>query len=150
MVINKDNSTNVNALKNLGFNVKDGQKVNFNKIVGTSFKTVNNDTYYTQRMGMYLPNNNYKTMYNNSSNKTLHVVGVLRVKSANEENILAPGFVYSDRLTKSIVAENAGSKIVKAQKASSRNVMTGQKLTGSTAKNQMVTAWVVQSCHLAS
>ncbi len=77
-------------------------------------------------------------MYNNSSNKTLRVVGVLRVKSANEENILAPGFVYSDRLTKSMVAQNADSKIVKAQKASSRNVLTGQTLDNSTAKDQVI------------
>ncbi|MFC6253059.1 ATP-binding cassette domain-containing protein [Secundilactobacillus hailunensis] len=140
LVVNKDNSTNVNALKNLGFNVKDGQKVNFNKIVGTTFKTVNNNAYYTQRMGMYLPNTNYRSMYNNTSNKTLKVVGVLRVKSANEENILAPGFVYSDRLTKSIVAQNTNSQIVKAQRASSRNVMTGQTLNGSTDKDQVVNA----------
>lgn len=140
LIVNKDNSTNVNALKNLGFNVKNNQKVNFNQIVGTTFKAVNNDTYYTQRMGMYLPSNNYQSMYNNSSNKTLRVVGVLRVKSANEENILAPGFVYSDRLTKSMVAQNADSKIVKAQKASSRNVLTGQTLDNSTAKDQVINA----------
>ncbi|GAX00328.1 ABC transporter ATP-binding protein/permease [Secundilactobacillus mixtipabuli] len=140
LITNKDNSTNVNALKNLGFKVKNGQKVNFNKIVGTTFKAVNNDTYYTQQMGMYLPNNNYKAMYNNSSSKTLRVVGVLRVKSANEENILAPGFVYSDRLTKQMVAQNADSKIVKAQKASSKNVLTGQNLNGSTAKDQVISA----------
>ncbi len=91
-------------------------------------------------MGMYLPSNNYQSMYNNSSNKTLRVVGVLRVKSANEENILAPGFVYSDRLTKSMVAQNADSKIVKAQKASSRNVLTGQTLDNSTAKDQVINA----------
>ncbi|WP_203651351.1 ABC transporter ATP-binding protein/permease [Secundilactobacillus yichangensis] len=140
LVINKDNSTNINGLKNLGFNVKNGQKINFNKIVGTTVKAVNNDTYYTQRMGMYLPSNNYKSMYDNSSNKTLRVAGVLRVKSANEENILAPGFVYSDRLTKEMVDQNADSHIVKAQKASSRNVLTGQTLTGSTAKNQVINA----------
>lgn len=140
LVINKDNSTNINGLKNLGFNVKNGQKINFNKIVGTTVKAVNNDNYYTQRMGMYLPSNNYKSMYNNSSNKTLRVAGVLRVKSANEENILAPGFVYSDRLTKEMVDQNAGSKIVKAQKASSRNVLTGQTLNGSTAKKQVINA----------
>lgn len=140
MVINKDNSTNINGLKNLGFNVKDGQKINFNKIVGTTVKAVNNDSYYTQRMGMYLPGTNYKSMYSNSSNKTLHVVGVLRVKSANEENILAPGFVYSDRLTKAMVNQNADSKIVKAQKASSRSVLTGQSLSSSTAKAQVISA----------
>ncbi|GAX04484.1 antimicrobial peptide ABC transporter ATP-binding and permease protein [Secundilactobacillus pentosiphilus] len=140
LVINKDNSTNINGLKNLGFNVKNGQKINFNKIVGTTVKAVNNDNYYTQRMGMYLPSNDYKSMYNNNGNKTLRIAGVLRVKSANEENILAPGFVYSDRLTKEMVDQNADSKIVKAQKASSRNILTGQALNGSTAKKQVIQA----------
>ncbi len=140
LIINKDNSTNINALKNLGFNVKNNQKVNFNKIVGTTFKTVNNDTYYKSAAGMYLPNTDYKTMYNNSSNKTLRVVGVLRVRSANEEDILATGFAYSDNLTKALVDQNADSKIVKAQKASSRNVLTGATLSSSSDKTQLVSA----------
>ncbi|WP_461244501.1 ABC transporter ATP-binding protein/permease [Secundilactobacillus muriivasis] len=138
LIVNKDNSTNINALKNLGYTVKDGQKLNFNKIVGTTFKTVSNNAYYTQRATMFLPNTNYASMYKNSANKTLHVVGVLRVKSANEEGILSPGFAYSDRLTKELVDQNATSDIVKAQKASSRNVLTGATVDSSAAKEQLI------------
>lgn len=138
LIVNKDNSTNINALKNLGYTVKDGQKLNFNKIIGTTFKTVSNNAYYTQRATMFLPNTNYASMYNNSANKTLHVVGVLRVKSANEEGILSPGFAYSDRLTKALVNQNATSDIVKAQKSSSRNVLTGATVDSSAAKEQLI------------
>lgn len=89
---------------------------------------------------MFLPNTDYKTMYSNSSNKTLRVVGVLRVRSANEENILATGFAYSDNLTKALVDQNANSAIVKAQKSSSRNVLTGATLSASADKTQVIQA----------
>jgi len=71
-------------------------------------------------------------MYNNSSNKTLKVSGILRVKSSSSENILASGVAYSDQLTKNIIQQNENSDIVTAQKASKSNVITGETVDATT------------------
>lgn len=103
-------------MKNLGFDVKDGQKLDFDKIVGTTFKIVNNNNYYTKLpTGNFIPNTDYDAMYANSTDE-VKISGILRVKSSSTMNLLSPGIAYSDQLTTQIVNENKDSDIVKAQK----------------------------------
>ncbi|MFD1417698.1 ABC transporter ATP-binding protein/permease [Companilactobacillus keshanensis] len=133
LIVDKDNSTNVNALKNLGFSVKDGQKLNFDKLVGTQVKVVSNNNYYQKLpTNNFVPNSADSSMYNNSNNTTLKISGILRVKSSSSENILASGVAYSDQLTKNIIKQNENSDIVTAQKASKSNVITGETVDATT------------------
>lgn len=126
LIVDRNNETNINALKNIGMNVKNGQKIDFNKLVGKEFKIVNNNDYYKQAAAnMYTPNSDLSSLYNNSNNTTVKISGILRVKSKNSENILASGIAYSDKLTQDIITNNQNSDIVKAQKASDNNVLTG-------------------------
>ncbi|WP_274661658.1 hypothetical protein, partial [Enterococcus lactis] len=68
------------ALKNLGFDVKEDEKLDFDDIVGTTFKLVNNNTYYPKLpTGNFIPNTDYDSMYQNSSDE-LKISGILRVK----------------------------------------------------------------------
>ena len=56
LIVDRDNSTNINALKNLGFSVKNGQKIKFGDIVGTKLKAIANDHYYQNVGGsVYVP-----------------------------------------------------------------------------------------------
>ncbi|APX71356.1 ATP-binding cassette domain-containing protein [Companilactobacillus allii] len=139
LLVDSDNSTNINALKNIGLTVKDGQKFNFNKLVGKEFKIVNNNDYYKKlATGTFLPNSADSTLYNNSSNTTVKISGILRVKSKSSENILASGIAYSDKLTKNIINANKNSDIVEAQKSSSTNVLTGASVEDSTTKSTLI------------
>lgn len=129
LIVDGNNNTNVNALKNLGFNVKDGAKLNFDQIVGTKVKLVGNNDYYQKLpTGNFIPNPDYAALYNNPNNRELTVSGILRVKSSSTMNLLAPGIAYSNELTSQIVNDNQGSEIVQAQKQSDTNVMTNEKL----------------------
>lgn len=140
LIVDRDNSTNINALKNIGMKVKDGQKLNYNKIVGTQFKLVSNNDYYQKNDGgTYSPTSNLSNLYNNSNNKTLRISGILRVKSKSSENILSSGIAYSDQLTKDIIQTNKNSDIVKAQKSSDSNVLTGASVDSDT-KTSLVSA----------
>jgi len=71
-------------------------------------------------------------MYNKSANQTIKVVGILKAKNKDSENVLATGIAYSDQLSKNIIQANKDSKIVKAQKKSDTNVMTGAKVDSDT------------------
>jgi len=138
LIVDRNNETNINALKNIGMNVKNGQKIDFSKLVGKEFKIVNNNDYYKQAAAnMYTPNSDLSALYNNSNNTTVKISGILRVKSKNSENILASGIAYSDKLTQDIISRNQNSDIVKAQKASDNNVLTGAS-TDSDTKTGLV------------
>ncbi|WP_341780239.1 ABC transporter ATP-binding protein/permease [Levilactobacillus sp. HBUAS70063] len=133
LLVDRDNSTNINALKNLNFDVKNNQKLDYNKIVGTKLKVVNNNDYYQSLpTGNYVPNKATNSLYNNKNNTTIRIAGILRVKSKSSENVLSSGIIYSDKLTQNIIKANKNSDIVKAQKKSDSNVMTGQSVNSDT------------------
>lgn len=140
LIVDRDNSTNINALKNLGFDVKDGQKVKFNQIVGTKIKAISNNAYYQNVAGnVYVPTKGYANAYKQNDNRELTVAGVLRTRSKTSDGLLSQGFAYSDRLTKDLVALNKDSDVVKAQRASDVNIFTNQSVDKAT-KDQLITA----------
>ena len=137
LIVDGNNNTNINALKNLGFDVKDGETLDFDKIIGTTFKLVNNDTYYTKLpTGNFIPNTDYQAMYDDAT-REVKISGILRVKSSSTMNLLSPGIAYSDQLTTEIVNENKNSEIVQAQKDSDMNVLTTEKVDDS-AKQTLI------------
>lgn len=139
LIVDRNNSTNINALKNLGFDVKEDEKLDFNQIVGTEMKLVHNNEYYQELpTGNFIPSTDYKTLYDNKNNDTLTVSGILRVKSSSTMNLIAPGFAYSNELTSKIVTDNENSAIVKAQLDSDVNVMSNEPLDKS-GKESFVT-----------
>ncbi|WP_061777377.1 ABC transporter ATP-binding protein/permease [Levilactobacillus senmaizukei] len=136
LIVDRDNSTNINALKNLGYSVKANQKFDYNQIVGTTIKVVNNNDYYQSLpTGNYVPNKATTGLYNNHNNTKLQIAGIVKVKSKSSENVLASGIAYSDQLTQNIISKNQDSRIVKAQQKASANVMTGQSVDQTTKKS---------------
>lgn len=135
LVVNRDNTVNINSLKNLGFTVKENQKYNYNDLVGQTVKVVANDDYYQKLpTGNFIPKKDYNDMANAKNTKTLKITGVLRVRSKKSDGMLASGIAYSDRLSSEIIDQNKNSAIVAAQKSSDTNVMTNETLTASTKK----------------
>ncbi|MFC6171115.1 ABC transporter ATP-binding protein/permease [Loigolactobacillus jiayinensis] len=140
LVLNKDNTLNINALKNLGFSVKEGQKYNYKDLVGTTVKLVANDDYYTKLpTGNYVSGTDYSTMATKAATKTLTVKGIIRVKSDDSDGILASGVAYSANLTKAVLDTNQNSAIVAAQKNSSNSVITGQNMDQAARESTLAT-----------
>ena len=133
LIVDENNVTNVNALINLGFDIKDGDKVSFDDIVGTTVKLALNDAFYTELpTGNFIPNQDLTAVYDNSANKELKISGILRIKEKSTMNLLSTGIAYSDALAQEVIKENKKSAIVKAQKDSDINVMTNEKIDAST------------------
>ncbi|WP_223876635.1 ABC transporter permease [Lactiplantibacillus daowaiensis] len=133
LITDRKRNTNINALKNLGFDVKSNQNLTYAKVVGTTVKLVtNNDYYQSLPTGNYLPNKLTTSLYQKADNQTIKIVGILKAKNKDSENVLATGIAYSDQLSKNVIQANKASKIVKAQKKSDSNVMTGAKVDSDT------------------
>ena len=138
LIVDSNNSTNINALKNFGIEAKEDEELSFDDIVGQQIKLIANNDYYQELpSGNFIPNTDYEKLYDNKNNQTLTVSGILRVKSNSTMNLLAPGFAYSDQLTSLIVDENKESEIVKAQETSSVNVMTNEAIDEDSKKSTL-------------
>lgn len=138
IVADNKNTVNINALKNLGLNVKNNSKIKLSSLIGKEFSVVANDDYYQKLpIGMFIPKKATSSMYNNGTK--LRIVAVIRPKSEDSMQLLSSGVAYSDKLTQKIINENKNSAIVKAQKKTNRNVMTGQVMTATEKKQMMQT-----------
>ncbi|GKS82000.1 sulfate ABC transporter ATP-binding protein [Ligilactobacillus pabuli] len=138
LIADQHNNVNLNALKNLGFDVKNDQNLKASKLIGTKVKLVANDDFYQKLpTGTFVPARDYAQMANSSRAKTLTVTGILRTKSKNSDGLLANGVAYNDRLTKEVVDQNKNSAIATAQRASQQNVLTGQPIKAGTQPDLM-------------
>ncbi len=136
LIVDNNNTTNVNALKNLGFDVKDGDKLPFADIVGTQITLAYNDAYYLELLpGNFIPNQDLATVMADNRNEELTISGVLRIKDSSTMDLLAPGIAYNDALVQKIIETNRTSAIVTAQEASDLNVMTNEPLDKATKAN---------------
>lgn len=136
LIVDANNTTNLNSLRNLGFEVEDGDQIDFDQIVGTKITLAYNDAFYTELpTGNFIPNQDLNEVYQNKDNEELTIQGILRVKSSSTMDLLTPGIAYSDAFAQKVIATNQQSQIVKAQKNSETNVMTNEKLDASQKEN---------------
>lgn len=129
LVVESDNTVNVNALRNLGFDIDENEEINYKDIIGTEIEIVNNDDYYQELpTGTFMPNTDSNEMIDKEGNITVRIAGVLRPKEESNMPILAAGIAYSDELSQEFINANQDSEIVMAQNDSSTNVLTGQPI----------------------
>ncbi|QLY77997.1 ABC transporter ATP-binding protein/permease [Clostridium intestinale] len=135
LVIDNQNRIDQAVLKNLGFDTDDIDSIDFDEIVGTEFKLITNDDFYTKtQMGNFLPGTNYDEMYNSKNSITLKISGIVRLKEDVSFGIVGNGIAYSDKLVQKVIDSSINSEIVKAQRDVDYNVMTMEKFdeTGKT------------------
>lgn len=135
LVVDKYNQVDTSILEALGFSA-DSKNINFDSMIGTEYKLVYNDDYYTQS-GKYFTVNgdttNLENLYNNKNAVTLKISGIIRIKEDANVSNLSTGIVYSDQLAQDFIKNAKNSKIVLAQKEAKYNVMNGNLLTEKTS-----------------
>jgi len=125
IVVDGSNELSVKVLDALGISIKD--TYTFDDIIGLTYKVIPNDSYYVLNDRLYVPNTNYKAMYEDEESIALTVVGIMRIKENTTSEILGEGLWYLDALTQYVATLNVESKVVKAQiESESMNVLTGQ------------------------
>lgn len=138
LVIDSKNRIDLNILKQLGFETDDVKSINFDDLVGTTFKIIANDNYYKKtQFGSYMPGDDYKAMYNSNKSIEVKIAGIVRQKEGTKVGILGNGIAYSDELSQKVIDLNASSDIVKVQKDSDENVLTMQKMSEDDKKTML-------------
>jgi len=138
LVVDEFNRVNFSALENLGFDVDDLEKIDFDELVGTQFNLVtNNDAYQQTELGNFLPNSDLEAMYNSDNSRTLTITGIVRINPDVAIGLLNAGIAYSDALVQSIIDTEMDSDIVQAQKEADYNVITMEPIDEAT-KDSMI------------
>jgi len=124
LIIDGQNKIDVSILEALGIDV--AESYDFNDFIGMTFKMIPNDLFYQQVGSVFIPGNDYETMYQSSESITIEIVGILRIDEEASSEILSTGIGYTTMLTDYMLELAETSDIVIAQLQSpSINVLTG-------------------------
>ena len=123
--IKTDNNIDEDFAKAL--NIK-GDSVKYEDLLNCSFKLIFNDDYYLDYGDYFIPKLVDKTLYENSNNLDLKVVGIIKVKES-KSNIMNPsnGIYYPVSLQDYVIEKNRESNIVKKQREVDYNVLSQEK-----------------------
>lgn len=127
LVVDSRNGISNKILESLGIDIS-GEKVSFDKIIGSELKLVLNEEYYKSLGNYYTLNTDFASLYNSDKALTLKVVGIARGKE--EKKTLTSGqsgLTYTDKLVDYVINVNKDSAIVKLQQSVDYNVLTGEK-----------------------
>lgn len=131
--VSKNNSISRDLAKALGF---ENNEYTFDDILNSTIKVVYNNDYYQKFGNYYVPNKLDEALYNNSNNKTLKVVGIVRIKEdkystigLNDNN---NAIYYLEDLETSIKDNAYNSEITKSQRDADYDVLTGMEYDLST------------------
>ena len=131
--VSKSNMISSDLVKALNLN---GDEYTFNDILNCTIKLVNNDIYYKNIGSLFIPDMINEKMYNDSSNLTLKVVGIIRIKEDKYSSIGlrdSKSSLYTSNKLQDYVKESAkNSKIVKEQEKANYNVLTGLEFDNTT------------------
>ena len=139
LVVSTKNELELSILEQLGFELdEDTKTIPFDEVVGTSFRVIHNNDYYkTTEYGTFLPNDDYKSMYESQNGFDISIVGIVRAKEGTSMSMLSSGIAYSDALSQRIIDAAQESDIVKAQKDADYNVMTMEPIDETTKENMI-------------
>ncbi|MCC5428449.1 ABC transporter ATP-binding protein/permease, partial [Clostridium botulinum] len=135
LVVDKYNQVDTDILEALGFSAN-SKNIDFDSMIGTEYKLIYNDDYYTQSDKYFTVNGdttNLENLYNNKNAVTLKISGIIRIKENANVSNLSTGIVYSDQLAQDFIKNAKNSRIVLAQKEAKYNVMNGNLLTEKTS-----------------
>jgi len=124
LIIDGQNKIDVSILEALGIDVT--ESYDFNDFIGMTFKIIPNNLFYQQVGSVFIPGNDYESMYQSSASITIEIVGILRIDEEASSEILSTGIGYTTMLTDYMLNLAETSEIVLAQLASPTiNVLTG-------------------------
>jgi putative ABC transport system permease protein len=144
ILVDQSNCIDITVLNYLGIDYKDISSYTFEEITQKEYKVIRNNDYYYQKIDenyAVTPTSQYATLYENASNITLSISGILRLGKDAKTNIYDSGVLYTKALRDELLSDAHASDIGQAQLAYGleKNVFTGQPFVDSESINGTIT-----------
>ncbi len=137
LVVDNSNRVDKTILEAMGLD-GDAESLPFDKIVGMTFKLAMNDDYYQEIAGRYTVTPDLQKAFDSQDSITVKIAGIVRIKEDSMLTILQEGLAYTEDLAAAVADNAKDSAIVKAQKDSKYNVLTGEPFDLSTEEGKQV------------
>jgi len=125
LVVDEQNRIDASILDSFGFAIEDSYT--FDDFIGQTFQVVPNNVFYSEENGVFLPVTDVQSLYNQTENIELEIVGVMRLSEDASSELIDPGIAYLPALTEHMLDVELTSDVVLAQQNNENvNVLTGQ------------------------
>ncbi|MBF0714432.1 ATP-binding cassette domain-containing protein [Gemella sp. GH3] len=125
LYVGKDNSIDKDILKALGYD--ENSKLDYKDFLGKEFSILSNDSYYTEKGGLYTLANFDDASYD--AGVKAKIVAIVKPKDSTYENSRSV-IGYTQSLEDTMLEKEKISKIVEAQKADvNKNVLTSEVIS---------------------
>ncbi len=140
LIVDSYNEIDEQTLISLGFDVEADDEIQFEDIIGTEYKLINNNDYYVATAyGTYMPGTDYEAMYESEDSITLTISGIVKSNPDNSMSMLSSGISYSDDLSQLVIDSGKESDIVLAQEEVDFNIMTMEAFEEESDKETFIT-----------
>ena len=133
LVVDNKNRVSEQALAALGLD--SGGPLAFSDVLGTTLKLVDNDDYYVERDGLFLPNPDLESLYESGAGLELHICGIVRIQDGSYLSVLGEGLAYTPELLEYVMRQAEDSAVVRAQREADYNVMSGERFDTQAAED---------------
>ncbi len=130
LFVNSRNQISASLLESLGFEAS----ANFDDILNKEIKVIFNDDYYVKMGNSFVPQSDISKLYNSEDSISVKIMAIVRGKEDKELITSSSGIYYTKALADKVIKENENSKIVKAQKDASYNILTHQAFNDTVSK----------------
>ena len=130
LFVNSRNQISASLLESLGFEAS----ANFDDILNKEIKVIFNDDYYVKMGNSFVPQSDISKLYNSEDSISVKIMAIVRGKEDKELITGSSGIYYTKALADKVIKENENSKIVKAQKDASYNILTHQAFNDTVSK----------------
>ncbi len=149
VVVDAKNRLEKTIVSTLGLN-SNKDSIKLNDVIGKEFKLIYNNNYYQKLNNIYTVNRDLNSIYNNTNNETLIIVGVVRAKEDNKlasitDSMLSSSgsdgvgsILYSNELIEDYINTNKDSDIAISQVNANHNVLSGELFTDDATKDNIL------------
>ena len=123
MILFVDANNSVDEYLLEALNLDKSKNINFDEILNSTIRVIMNDDLYTKYSSIYIKTNNLDKMYDKAYE--LKIVGIYRMKKEYPSYITSSSLAYTEDFMNYYIDINNNSKIVKEQKKSNKNILTG-------------------------
>lgn len=143
LVVDKYNRLDAKAITALGLD-KDSEAIAFYDLLGLKLLFADNNDYYVETSGVYLPATDLEAVYESDSSIEVNICGIVRIIDGSYLTVLNEGIVYTPELMEELINNAKASDVVKAQLKADNNVLTGQKLDLNTEEGKSALEGMLQ------
>ena len=139
LIVDEKNQVSQNILEALGID-KDNQDIKLDDVLNKTIKLVFNDDLYQNIDNYFVINKDLETVYQNSNNLTLKIVGIAKLKEEYASLGTTSLLGFTNDLLKEVIRYNKDSEIVSKQQEVNYNLITGEVFTSKEDKDNLLSS----------